>query len=670
MSPNREFKERSSFRTHETENTPDADRRASFRREPPVVPERVAVMKANYRQAWLYFLLIACLLVAWAIPIRYALIRALAFRAADMETGSTLEFVAIAYEGISEMPTEVSPEKFQAQMQLLKQKGYQAITLAEVKRFYEEGTPLPDKAILLTFDHSRKSSYFDARRVLQKLGWRAVMFVWTKPILDEDPSALRWPYIRAMIKSSAWEAGAQSHLGFERIIGDSEGGLQNYLTSPIWISGQDRYETPEEFRSRLEKDHEFVYNLILDETKVAPIAFAFPYGDFGQYDERALLTRRLNMELVDKYYDLAFIHGNAALNTRYTDPLRLNRLLVDPEWSATQLLERLESSWPREEGVRNEVAMKDPLLWQVDWGGFSMNEDSVTLKALGDTTGSKVWLNGTDLYRDFQGKFKLKIEKGQVGFFLRASKDGESHLFLGLGDKGEVWLRQKHEGMEPVTLGTSRYILSPDGTVDLEIYLRDNQFFASTGGEPVFDEIIMTRGEALPGIMGVSVWDPAQSEASFELLKLDVQPFYNRMVTWTPLGSRRPYLAGWMARNGYQFTHLAPPWMQFGEQGKTEQVGWDSEFYSQLANVYNMQFTPEVIVERIDNVEVLEAENLAARAAAAGVDGLYCNLSRLRGVANLSRITTWIQNISQALDKEKIQLIVSLPPGPFPGEHH
>lgn len=663
MSSDRHSSERSSFRSHESERATESTGRGSFRREPPVVPERVAVMKANYRQAWLYFLMIACLLVAWAIPIRYALIRALAFRPADVEVGSAQQFVAIAYEGISDIPTEVSPEKFRAQMELLKAEGYQAITLEEVKAFYVDGKPLPEKAILLTFDHSRKSSYFDARRVLQKLGWRAIMFVWTKPILDEDPSALRWPYIRAMIKSGAWEAGAQSHLGFERIVGDSEGGLRNYLTSPRWLVGQDRYESPDEFRSRLEEDHDFVYNRILRETKVAPIAFAFPYGDFGQYDERALLTRRLNMELVDKYYDLAFIHGNAALNTKYTDPLRLNRLLVNPDWSAKQLLERLENTWPREEGVHNEIAMKDPLLWQVDWGGFSMNGDSVTLKALPDNTGSKVWLNGTDLYRDFQGRFKLKIEKGQVGFFLRASKDGESHLYLGLGEKGEVWLRQKQEGLEPFTLGTSRYLESPDGTIDLEIYLRDNHFFASTGGEPVFDEIVMVRGQADPGILGLSIWDPELSTARFDVLEMNIQPFYNRMVTWTAMGSGRPFLAGWMGKNGYRYTHLAPPWLYFGEQGNTEQVGWDPDFFHELSKVYNMQFTPEVVVERIDSTEMLVAESLAVRATEAGADGLYCNLSRLRGASNLSRITTWIQNMSQALEKEKIQLIVSLPPG-------
>ncbi len=653
----------SSFEDPKRDHEQDSRSRGSFRREPPVVPERVAVMKANYKQAWLYFLLVVCLIVAWGIPIRYALIRMLAFRPADAGERTAVEFVAISYEGISDIPSEVSPERFREQMELLKERGYNAITLEEIKAFYNEGTPLPENAILLTFDHSRKSSYFDARRVLQKLGWHAVMFVWTKPILDEDPSALRWPYIRAMIGTGAWEAGAQSHLGFERIVADREGQLKNYLTSPRWITAEDRYETPLEYQARLHDDHEFVYEQILKETKEAPIAFAFPYGDFGQYDERAQLTRRLNMSLVNEFYDMAFIHGNAALNTHESDPMRLNRLLVNPEWTAEELLRQLDSAWPREAGVTNTEAMSDPLAWQVDWGGFELNGETATLHAFADNTGSKVWLNGTDLYRDFRGKFRLKIEKGQVGLLLRASKDGESFLYLGLGDQGEVWLRQKHEGLEPFTLGTSRYRQEPDGSINLEVYLRGNQFFATTGGEPVFDEIIMTRGEVSPGILGLSVWDPELGDASFDLLELDVKPFYNRMLTWVPIPSRLPDLAAWLGQNGYRYTHLSPPWIHLGDQGRAEQTAWNPNFYRELANVYNMQFMPEVIVERIDSTDMATAEKLALRAKSAGVDGVHCNLSLLKGAGNLSRITTWIQNTSKALERQGLELIVSLPRG-------
>lgn len=653
---------RSSFQRSETPVSFQENTRGSFRREPPVVPERVAVLKANYKQAWFFFLIGVCLVFAWGGVIRYALIRAFAFGDKEDIPRTSSTFVAIAYEGISESEKEVTPQRFLDQVNTLEAAGYNAITLEDIRSFYEDGTLLPEKAILLTFDHSRKSSYFDARKVLQRLGWRAVMFIWTKPILDEDPSALRWPYVRAMIGSGAWEAGAQSHLGFERIQADSEGRLQNFLTSPKWLSAENRFESPQEFKARLQQDHQFVYDLITDETKKQPIAFAFPYGDFGQYDERALLTRRLNMDLVEEYYDLAFILGNAALNTRYTNPLRLNRLLVDPEWDGEELLSRLEASWPKSLGTDSGRLLSEKKLWQHDWGEFDLVDDKAVLQASDDNTGAKTWINGTDLYQDFSARVVLNIERGQAGVFLRASKDGESHLYLGLGDQGEVWLRQKTPGLESFTLGTSRYQPEPDGSVVLEVYLRGNQFFASTAGQPVFQEIILTREEVVPGLIGLSVWDPEVGAAKLEVLELEMEPFHNRLVTWEPMISRQPTLAGWMSRNGYRYNLLSAPWLHLGDLGRAEQLGWDPAYYSDMANVYNMRFAPEIIVTRLDSMDTSMARNLAERAANAGADAVYCNLSRMPASLNISLVTSWLENISTALTEKEIELIVSLPP--------
>jgi len=81
---------------------------------------------------------------------------------------------------------------------------------------------------------------------------------------------------------------------------------------------------------------------------VQPAAYAFPFGDFGQYQHRAIMTRPINLGLVEQRYRLAFLLGNLALNTREGDPRRLNRLLVRPGWSGLDLVDRLERAWPAE----------------------------------------------------------------------------------------------------------------------------------------------------------------------------------------------------------------------------------------------------------------------------------------------------------------------------------
>lgn len=627
----------------------------------PMAPARVAVLKATYRQAWLYFLLGICMLVAWGVPLRYAILRWLAFRPSNTGPRDAYEFVALAYEGISENPREVSPQRFKEQVAALRQAGYTAITLQDVKALYKDAKPLPRKAILMTFDHSRKSSYFDARSILMRAGWSAVMFLWTKPILDEDPASLRWPYIRAMLRSGAWEAGAQSHDGFQRVVADNAGTRRNFMTTPQWSGSEMRYETPDEFSRRLMTDHDQCRQLIEQETGDAPLAYAFPYGDFGQYDERAILSRRLNLDIVSKYYDLGFILGNAALNTRYSDPRRLNRLLVNPAWSGAELVQRLDYAWPRNQGYVSKNTLDAPLAWLVDWGGFQLQAGAANLMALPETTGAKVWLNGSDNYKDFRGQINLHITEGQVGLFFRATPDGESYLYLGIGDDGNVWLRQKHSGMQPFTLASGRYVAGSNGLINLSVFLRDRLFFASINDRPVFQEIAATRGETRPGMIGCSVWYPEAGAARAQLESLELHPFTASVVTWSPVTSRAAPLAYWLNRNAYRYSHLAPPWLRVASRGMVEQFGWNASTFATFAAIYRMKFVPEVIMDNLDQFEASLPDMLASRTAGIKAAGILCNLRDMSGAPPLSRIITWIQGLSRAMDAQGLTLVVRLP---------
>lgn len=634
---------------------------APSRAAPPVVPARVAVLKANYRQAWLMFFFILSLIIAWGVPLHYFIMRRVALRHEDPGVRDQYTFVALAYEGVSTSPREVTPERFRRHLEALRTAGYNPISLADVHALYSEGAPLPRKAILLTFDHSRKSSYFDVRSVLARVGWPAVMFLWTKPIEDEDPAALRWPYIRTMLRSGIWEAGAQSHLGFERIVADSDGQQQNFMTSPRWLTDEMRFEDPQSFRERLRADHEYTRNLITARGGQAPRAFAFPYGDYGQYDERAVLSRRINMELVGELYDLGFIHGFTALNTRYSDPRRLSRLLVQADWTAEELLDRLENAWPRTQGFQAREARENPFLWLQDWGVFSQDTRHVGLSATSDTTGAKVWVNGSDLFDDFRSRFRLQLEQGQVGFYLRAAPDGERHIYLGIDHRGNVWLRQKHAGLPAFTLGSEKVNLQPNQPFELEIHLRGRHFYARLDGRALFSEVITLRGATPPGMLGLSVWDPQPGAAAVRLSRLEAEPFINRLVAWSPLPTRDQRLAAWLHQHAVEHTHFAPPWLRVATRAQGEQPGWDAELFRDLAHTYDLRFTPEIILEGLAAQEEGLPQQLAALALEIEADGIFCNFTEIQGDPPLARITSWLMSLAEALAENDLELLVRLP---------
>ena len=69
----------------------------------------------------------------------------------------------------------VSPPVFEAQMRALRSRGYHAVTLAQVERYWRRGYALPKKPIVLTFDDGYLSDYTRARPVLGRLGWPGVL---------------------------------------------------------------------------------------------------------------------------------------------------------------------------------------------------------------------------------------------------------------------------------------------------------------------------------------------------------------------------------------------------------------------------------------------------------------------------------------------------------------
>jgi peptidoglycan/xylan/chitin deacetylase (PgdA/CDA1 family) len=71
----------------------------------------------------------------------------------------------------------VSPEMFEAQMSILHQKGYTSITPKELNEAIRCGAPLPDRAVVITFDDGHVDNYEYAYPIMEDLGFRGAMYV-------------------------------------------------------------------------------------------------------------------------------------------------------------------------------------------------------------------------------------------------------------------------------------------------------------------------------------------------------------------------------------------------------------------------------------------------------------------------------------------------------------
>lgn len=90
----------------------------------------------------------------------------------------------------------VYTDVFKQQMQYLKDKDYNIASMQDLINFFDFGTPIPPKSILLTFDDGYQDFYTDAYPILSSLGFHATMF--TPTGLIQNPDYLTWGEISGM----------------------------------------------------------------------------------------------------------------------------------------------------------------------------------------------------------------------------------------------------------------------------------------------------------------------------------------------------------------------------------------------------------------------------------------------------------------------------------------
>lgn len=120
----------------------------------------------------------------------------------------------------------VYTDVFQSQMQYLKDKGYNVLTMNDLISFFDNGTQIPARSILLTFDDGYGDFYTDALPILQSLGFRSTMFTVTG--LVNNPDYLTWDQISQANGSGVLFANhTWSHKSLPSVGSDSQ---QNEIT--------------------------------------------------------------------------------------------------------------------------------------------------------------------------------------------------------------------------------------------------------------------------------------------------------------------------------------------------------------------------------------------------------------------------------------------------------
>jgi len=167
----------------------------------------------------------------------------------------------LAYHQFSEKSSNrmtVSRDDFEAQMQLLKEKGYQVVSLERLLAFLDFRGQLPEKSVVITIDDGWRTTYDIAFPILKKYGYPATLFVYTQ-LITGGAKTLSWDQVREM---AAQGLDVQCHTISHR-----------NLTFP---QGQ---ESADQYFAAVQREIAESARTIEQEIGKRPTFLAYPYGD-------------------------------------------------------------------------------------------------------------------------------------------------------------------------------------------------------------------------------------------------------------------------------------------------------------------------------------------------------------------------------------------------------
>ncbi|GKW13003.1 poly-beta-1,6-N-acetyl-D-glucosamine N-deacetylase PgaB [Pectobacterium carotovorum subsp. carotovorum] len=206
------------------------------------------------------------------------------------------QYIVIAYhdvadEGVDQRFMAVRTRALNEHFVWLRENGYHPVSVDDILAAGSGGKPLPDRAVLLTFDDGYSSFYHRVYPLLKAYGWPAVLAPvgrWLdtpedQPVDFSGVQVLRnhfltWQQVGEMAQSGLVEIGAHTYDLHKGIQANPQGNREPAAVTRHYFPESKRYETRDEYRQRFAHDTDLITKRIVDATGKKPRVWVWPYG--------------------------------------------------------------------------------------------------------------------------------------------------------------------------------------------------------------------------------------------------------------------------------------------------------------------------------------------------------------------------------------------------------
>ena len=177
----------------------------------------------------------------------------------------------------------VSPEVLASDLDALRERGYETVTVEDLVAYTQSGAPLPKKPVMLTFDDGYYNNYVYACPLLRQRGMRAVVSIigsQTALFTENGEENAYWSHLRAeRLRETEDVFEVQNHSWNLHEYGERRGCLRR------------RGEDESRYADLLREDTEQTQKLITGMGLPSPVCYTYPFGACSDESESILRAR-------------------------------------------------------------------------------------------------------------------------------------------------------------------------------------------------------------------------------------------------------------------------------------------------------------------------------------------------------------------------------------------
>ena len=206
-------------------------------------------------------------------------------------------YLVLAYHDVEDEDPDqsfvsVRTDHLVEQFSWLRDNGYQPVSVDQILAAKRGGPPLPDQAVLLTFDDGYRSFYTRVLPLLRAFQWPAVLAPVGSWVDTPDDSSvdfggkmversrfLTWDQVTEIARSGLVEIGAHTDALHYGIVANPQGNLQPAAAARAYDAASGSYESDAAYEDRVRRDVQRITEKIRRATGKKPRVWVWPYGE-------------------------------------------------------------------------------------------------------------------------------------------------------------------------------------------------------------------------------------------------------------------------------------------------------------------------------------------------------------------------------------------------------